>query len=229
MALSFKDRLVISLATNTAAGLFKLWFKTCPVQITRPEIYQEWALTDRQVIAATWHRSAIFFVYHFGPIHPLIMFSRSKDGEYLTRFAQSFGVKPVRGSSSRGGAEALNEMITYLKNGGKACATVLDGPRGPARVAKKGMIVLAMETGIPIIPIIWSAPKVWTSKKSWDRTMVPMPFSPIIINCIDPITIPPKLDPDELEAYRLKVEETLNHLTDEIDQLCGYRSPGVMG
>jgi hypothetical protein len=104
MSLSFKDRLAISLATNTAAGLFKLWFKTCPVKITRPEIYEKWALSDRQVIAATWHRSAVYFVYHFGFIHPMIMFSRSKDGEYLTRFAQSFGVKPVRGSSSRGGA-----------------------------------------------------------------------------------------------------------------------------
>lgn len=228
MALSFKDRLAISLVTNTASGLFKLWFKTCPVRITRPEIYEAWAYTDRQVIAATWHRSAIFFVYYFGPIRPLIMFSRSKDGEYLTRFAQKFGVKPVRGSSSRGGTEALNEMIAYLKNGGKACATVLDGPRGPARVAKKGLIVLAMETGVPIIPIIWSAPRVWTFQKSWDKTMVPMPFAPITINVTDPIYIPPNLAPGDLETYRLKVEETLNRLTDEVDQMCGYRTPGVV-
>jgi lysophospholipid acyltransferase (LPLAT)-like uncharacterized protein len=228
MALSFKDRLAISLATSTAAGLFKLWFKTCPVKITRPEIYQDWVLTDRQVIAATWHRSAIFFVYHFGPIGPMIMFSQSKDGEYLTRFAQKFGVKPVRGSSSRGGAEALNEMNTYLKKGGKACATVLDGPRGPARVAKKGMIVLAMETGLPILPVIWSAPRVWTSQKSWDKTMVPMPFAPITINLINPITIPPNLEPDDLKIYCLKVEEILNQLTDEVDQMCGYRPPGLV-
>ncbi|MBI5605136.1 MAG: lysophospholipid acyltransferase family protein [Deltaproteobacteria bacterium] len=225
MTLSFKDRLSISLATNTAAGLFKVWFKTCPVRIIRPEIFKDWAYTDRQVIAVTWHRSAIFFVNFFGPIRPMILFSRSKDGEYLACFAQKFGVQPVRGSSSRGGAEALREMIDHLKNGGKACATVLDGPRGPARIAKKGMILLAMETGVPIIPIIWSAPRVWTFKKSWDKTMIPMPFSPITINCSDPIYVPQKLDPAGLEVYRQKVEEILNRLTDEVDQICGYRPP----
>jgi len=227
MTLSFKDRLAISLVTNTAAGLFKIWFKTCPVQVTRPEIYEKWAYSDRQVIAVTWHRAAIFFVNHFGPIHPMIMFSRSKDGEYLARFAQKFGVQSVRGSSSRGGAEALKEMIDFLKNGGKACATVLDGPRGPARVAKKGMIVLAMETGVPIIPIIWSAPRTWTFKKSWDKTMIPMPFSRIILNCTDPVYIPPKLDSSGLEHYRLKIEERLNFLTDEVDQICGYHPPAA--
>jgi lysophospholipid acyltransferase (LPLAT)-like uncharacterized protein len=228
MDLSFKDRLAISLATNTAAAMFKLWFKTCPVKITRPELYEEWAFSDRQIIAATWHRSAVFFVYFFGFLKPMIMFSRSKDGEYLTRFAQKFGVQPARGSSSRGGAEGLKEMITHLKGGGKACATVMDGPRGPARVAKKGLIVLAMETGVPLIPIIWSARRVWTFKKSWDQTMIPKPFSQIIINCTDPISIPPDLKPDELEDYRLKFEQILNTLTDEVDQMCGYHPPSVM-
>lgn len=225
MTLSFKDRLAISLVTNSAATLFKIWFKTCSVTITRPEIYEEWALTDRQVIAVTWHRAAIFFVHYFGPIHPMIMFSRSKDGEYLARFAEKFGVRPVRGSSSRGGLKALGEMIDFLKNGGKAGATVLDGPRGPARVAKKGMVALAMETGVPIIPIIWSSSRTWTFKKSWDKTMIPKPFSKIILHCSDPVYVPPNLDSAGLEVYRLQIEEHLNLLTDQVDQMCGYQPP----
>jgi lysophospholipid acyltransferase (LPLAT)-like uncharacterized protein len=215
--------MAISLVTNTGAGLLKIWFKTCSVRITRPDLYREWVLSDRQLIAVTWHRAAIFFVHYFGSLHPKILFSQSKDGEYLARFAQKFGVQPVRGSSTRGGVEALREMIDYLKKGGKACATVLDGPTGPARVAKKGMMGLAMGTGIPIIPIIWSASRVWTFKKSWDKTMIPLPFSRITIHCSDPIYLPAELNKAGLEAYRLQVEKTLNRLTDEIDCLCGYR------
>ena len=225
MALSAKDRFKISLITTFAAGLFKAWFKTCPVRITRQDVYDEWAFSDRPVIGVTWHRSAIFFVKFFGFLRPAVMFSRSKDGEYLARFAAKFGVQPVRGSSRHGGAEALKQLIDHFKKGGKACATVLDGPQGPPRMAKKGMIVLAMETGVPIIPLIWSSPRVWTFKKTWDKTMIPKPFSPIIVNCTDPIIIPPNLDPKELEKYRLLVEETLNRLTDEVDEMCGYHPP----
>jgi lysophospholipid acyltransferase (LPLAT)-like uncharacterized protein len=225
MALSFKDRLSISLSTNTAAGLFKVWFSTCSVKITRQDLFEKWAYSDRQVIVVTWHRAAIFFVHYFGSLHPMIMFSRSKDGEYLARFAEKFGVQPVRGSSNRGGVEALREMNDFLKNGGKACATVMDGPRGPARVAKKGMVALAMETGIPIIPIIWSSSRTWTFKKSWDKTMIPKPFSKIILHCSDPVYVPPNLDSAGLESYRLRIEERLNLLTDEVDRMCGYQTP----
>jgi lysophospholipid acyltransferase (LPLAT)-like uncharacterized protein len=225
MTLTFKDRLAISLVTNFASGLIRLWFKTCRVRLTRQDLFEQWAYNDRQVIVVTWHRAAIFFVYYFGHFRPMIMFSRSKDGEYLARFSQKFGVRPVRGSSTRGGTEALREMIGHLKSGGKACATVLDGPQGPPRTAKKGMIVLAMETGVPIIPIIWSSPRVWTFKKTWDRTMLPLPFSPITIHCSEPIYVPPGLNPAGQEEYRLRLEETLNRLTDEVDRLCGYRPP----
>lgn len=229
MPLSFKDRLLISLSTHTAFWLIKGWFKTCPVRTNRQDIYDQWVNSDRPMIVVTWHRASIFFVQFFGSLHPLIMFSRSKDGEYLARFARMFGVQPVRGSSSRGGAAALKEMINYLKKGGKVCASVLDGPRGPARVAKKGMVVLAMETGVPIIPIIWSADRVYTFKKSWDKTMIPLPFSPIMITAADPIFIPPDLDPGTQEGYRLQIENTLNQLTDEVDRICGYAPPEGSG
>jgi lysophospholipid acyltransferase (LPLAT)-like uncharacterized protein len=225
MPLSLKDRLSISLATGLGSLIFRLWFKTCPLTITCPELYQKWGPSDRQVIGVTWHRAAIYFVHFFGPLKPAVMLSRSKDGEYLARFAEKFGMIPVRGSSKHGGAQALKELVQHLKNGGKACATVLDGPQGPPRVAKKGMIVLAMETGVPIIPIIWSGPRILTFKKTWDKTMLPKPFSPVFLNAADPIFIPHNLDPEALEGYRLKVEKTLNDLTDAMDQRCGYVPP----
>jgi lysophospholipid acyltransferase (LPLAT)-like uncharacterized protein len=223
--LSLIDRLIISVATHLAYGLIKLWFLTCRVRTDRRELYDQWVNSEKPVIIVTWHRASIFFVQFFGSHRPMIMFSRSKDGEYLARFAQMFGVQPVRGSSSRGGATALREMTQYLKKGGKACASVLDGPRGPAREAKKGMIVLAMETGAPIIPIIWSAKRVFTFKKSWDKTMLPLPFSTIMITAADPIFVPPDLSPQTQENYRVKMETILNQLTDEADRICGYQPP----
>jgi lysophospholipid acyltransferase (LPLAT)-like uncharacterized protein len=188
-------------------------------------MYLQWVKSDKSLIVVTWHRASIFFVQFFGSHRPMIMFSRSKDGEYIARFAQMFGVQPVRGSSSRGGAAALREMTNYLKKGGKVCASVLDGPQGPARVAKKGMVVLAMETGAPIIPIIWSANRVFTFKKTWDKTMLPLPFSTIMITAADPIFIPPDLGPEDQEAYRIKIENSLNQITDDADRNCGYQPP----
>jgi hypothetical protein len=185
---------------------------------------QEYLLSDRPVIAGTWHRAAIYFLYYFGRLQPMIMISRSKDGEMLAQYAAALGVIPVRGSSSRGGRDALEQMRHHLVNGGKACATVLDGPRGPARVAKKGMIVLAKHSGVPLVPLIWSARRTLTLKNSWDRTMLPLPRSRVCVSVGEPIHIPSDASSKDLERYRRLVEDRLNAMTAEVDRRCGYHS-----
>ncbi len=106
-----------------AQGLLKIWFKTCRLNILKEEFHNEAVSGNRQYIGVTWHRAAIFYCFFYGPLHPMIMFSQSQDGEYLTRFAQKCGVIPVRGSSTRGGLKALIQMIRYLKDGNRMCAT----------------------------------------------------------------------------------------------------------
>jgi lysophospholipid acyltransferase (LPLAT)-like uncharacterized protein len=219
----FKDTAKAGLIT-LAQGLFKIWFSTCRFKILNKEFHNEAVSGNSQYIGVTWHRAAIFYCFFYGSLHPMIMFSQSQDGEYLSRFAQKCGVIPVRGSSSRGGLQALIRMIRYLKDGNRMCATVLDGPQGPRYKAKKGFLLLAKETGIPLVPLMWSARRVITLENTWDKTMIPLPFSEVTIGYGLPLTIPKATTDHELEDFRLEIQNRLNVLMAELDKTCGYKT-----
>lgn len=206
-----------------AARVLNLWFSTCRIKIMGEEIYREFTLNDAKAVGATWHRGAIFLVWFFRNLHPMIMFSRSRDGELLARFAGLLGVVPVRGSSSRGGRKALEEMRHFLMlPGSKKAATVLDGPRGPAYVAKKGMLVLASQARVPLIPIMVSAFPALTFSRSWDKTMVPLPFSRVTVMFKEPWHIASHENPQKLEQLRIELERTLNRMRVLADLDTGY-------
>ena len=217
------ETLMALLVRKLVAPIARIWFNTCKVTFINEAVYREYASNDTPVVVGTWHRAAIYFLYFFGHFHPMIMVSQSKDGEILAHYTSAMGAIPARGSSSRGGKEALKQMRHHLNGGGKACATVLDGPRGPAYVAKKGMIVLAKQTGSPLIPAIWSANRTITLRNSWDKMILPLPWSRISIAFGDPIHIPRETTSEELEHYRHLVQEQLNTMMAVVDRRCGYR------
>jgi len=217
------ETMMARLIRKVVAPLARIWFDTCKVTFINEQVYREYASNNTPVVVGTWHRAAIYFLYFFGHFRPMIMVSQSKDGEILAHFTSAMGAIPARGSSSRGGKEALNQMLHHLNSGGKACATVLDGPRGPAYVAKKGMLVLAMQTKSPFIPAIWSANRTITLRNSWDKMILPLPWSRITVAFGDPIHIPGKITSEELEHYRQLVQERLNSMMAEVDRRCGYR------
>jgi lysophospholipid acyltransferase (LPLAT)-like uncharacterized protein len=217
--LNWKKRLILGLGSR----ILRLWFSTCRVKIVGEDLHTRHVLTEGTVVGATWHRNALFLVWFFRKAHPMVMFSRSRDGEWIAGFAERLGIVPVRGSSSRGGTRALKTMLEHMKRpGGGKTATVLDGPRGPKYVAKPGMILLAKEAGAPLLPVAVSARPAITLKKTWDRTMIPLPFSRIVVTYREPWTVPKDLDKDGLERLRLEVENTLKGMTAQADRLTGY-------
>ena len=218
-----RDRLIISLGTL----FFRLWFFTCRVRIAQPDLHERYITGAGGLVGATWHRNAIFLVWFFRKVRPMIMFSRSNDGDLLAGFARKLGVIPVRGSSSAGGREALDEMRAFLRQPGvRKAATVLDGPRGPRCRAKRGMLVLAQEAGVPLLPIMMSADRALTLKKAWDRTLIPLPFSRITVSYAPPWQIPADAGPEELERLRKAVETTLNRMMVAADSASGYIAQG---
>jgi lysophospholipid acyltransferase (LPLAT)-like uncharacterized protein len=202
--------------------LFRLWFGTCRVELINGRVLDEYADLHTPVVVGTWHRATIFALYFFAKFHPMVMISQSKDGELLAQFAATLGILPVRGSSGRGGKGALMRMRQHLAQGGGACATVLDGPRGPAYVAKKGMLLLAQLSGALFIPVIWSASRALTVRNSWDKALIPLPWSRVYLALGDPIHIPPSCGSGELERYRELVERNLNDMMTAVDRRCGY-------
>ncbi len=126
-------------------------------------------------------------------IRPLV--SDSRDGDYMAWLAKRFGNTPIRGSSSRGGIQALKQMIRLLKNGAEV-AIATDGPRGPAFKVKPGVVQLGQSTGTPIVPVAYSA----TKKKrfsSWDQSFIPYPFGRLVIVYGDPIYLDRSLKLDD--------------------------------
>ncbi len=145
------------------------------------------------------------------------MISRSKDGDLAAGAVQRLGFDSVRGSSSRGGSTAMNQLIEQMQNKSSICAGMLgDGPRGPARKLKMGTLKIAQATGVPILPFAYSA-KRHKLFASWDRFMFPFPFSPLVVIFGEPFMIPSETSAEELEELRLKVENSLNELAERCD------------
>jgi hypothetical protein len=111
-----------------------------------------------QPIIAFWHRHLLLMLHSKWPPPATVMISQSKDGEYIARVFEWYGVEAVRGSSTRGGAKAFRELIREAR-AGKTIVFTPDGPKGPARVVKEGLIAAAMATGLPIVPIAFAAKK----------------------------------------------------------------------
>jgi lysophospholipid acyltransferase (LPLAT)-like uncharacterized protein len=138
----------------------------------------------------------------------VVLTSASKDGEILARVVGSFGLRAARGSSSRRGSRALRELTKWI-DGGYNVVVTPDGPRGPRYVLAPGVIFLAQKTGLPIVPVHLNYDRYWTLK-SWDRFMIPKPFSRVRVVVASPERIPAVLAPDEFEAQRLRIEKLLN-------------------
>jgi len=138
-------------------------------------------------IVAFWHCAILSSAYRFGPRKIAVLISDSFDGELIARTSRYLGYCPVRGSSSRGGAAGLRALVDAY-NEGKICAFTVDGPRGPARVAKYGPIRLAELTGATSIGVYHAQPDRFWKLRSWDGFMFPKPFSTVTITWPTPAT-----------------------------------------
>ena len=136
-----------------------------------------------------------------------VLVSASKDGGFLARVLELFGVQPVRGSSSRRGAQALLELTTWAERGYDLAITP-DGPRGPCYVVQEGVISLAQLTGLPIVPVTFRLGWKWRLK-SWDRFQVPIPFSRCDVKFAKPVRVPPEASSEKRKQLRLEIERRL--------------------
>jgi lysophospholipid acyltransferase (LPLAT)-like uncharacterized protein len=151
--------------------------------------------------------------YHRQRITALV--SRSQDGAFVSQVLQRFGVHVTRGSSSRGGAQALLEIVRKVRSGYHAALTP-DGPRGPRYVVQPGIVAVAKKTGAAILPVTYSArwKKVF---RSWDAFLMPLPFSRVVVIYGEPIYVSARASPAVFQAKRQEVETSLRHITEMAD------------
>ena len=196
--------------------LVKIIAFTYRVRIFDPQNESDILNKEGSLIYASWHQRFFPGITFFAKRKPIaIIISRSRDGDYISHIVDILGWYPVRGSSSRGGSEALRE-VKELAISGYKIGHIVDGPRGPFGVIKPGLLRIAQVAGRPIVPTITSAQKKWVFN-SWDKFIVPKPFSRVIIRFGEAIYVPPNLNEDEFEKKRLFVEQTMKGLYDDTD------------
>lgn len=204
------NTLLVTVVPRTVAIMMRLWFLTCKVRHHNVENFALAGDNSKPLIASFWHYSFFYLFYHVRKYQATVMVSASRDGDYVDKLAKSLGFSTVRGSSNNNGIAALKKMLRAVGEGNNA-AIVADGSQGPEKIAQPGAILLASRTDAPVIPIIWSASRYFTVK-SWDRTAVPKLFSQVDVFYGEPIYVPPRLRPEEMEEYRIRLEESLNAL-----------------
>ncbi|MEW6666216.1 MAG: lysophospholipid acyltransferase family protein [Thermodesulfobacteriota bacterium] len=184
-------------------------------------------LTDYgKIIVAVWHQRflpALAYVTKFRNFKPIVMISQSKDGDLAAWLAERLGLVPVRGSSTRGGATALSAILKSLKSN-QAVIHIVDGPTGPKGVVKPGLISMARMSGAVILPVLVSVDRAWIMG-SWDRFLVPKPFSKVTIEWGPPLAVPRDLDQAGDEEFRAEIQKRLAEGYAQADLSAGWKHP----
>lgn len=176
--------------------------------------------SGRPFIATLWHTSLIYSLFYFRHSPAVLMVSDSSDGEWVARSLNSWGQIPIRGSRHKGGLRAIREMARIMRQQGCSAGIVADGSKGPARIAQKGAVVLARETGAPMVPTGLAARPAYRFN-SWDRTILPFPGSKVVIVCGQPISVPPDARGIQVEEFRKNLEDSMNESTRIAEEITG--------
>jgi len=207
---AFPRRIALLVIPRLAAWVVRSWFATCRIREHEAQHLQRLQASATPFIGTSWHYCVLGIFTICRKLSGVLMISASDDGDYLARMAEHLGYSVVRGSSNRKGAAAAKVLIRELRRG-KNCGLVADGSQGPARIAQPGSLLLAARTGGTILPFVYSASSYFTFN-TWDRLILPKPFSRIEVFYGEPMTVPAGMKTADMEEYRQKLEDALNAL-----------------
>ncbi len=192
--------------------LFRVWCWTLRVHNQNPAGEKFFQDLSGSYILALWHGRIFYLFYHFrnrSDLHLLI--SPSRDGDFLARLADLMGYSVIRGSSFKKAVPSARALIKVLRRGGRI-VIVADGSRGPRCQAQPGSLQIAGITDSPLIPMTFGAKHRWTLN-SWDRFVIPYPFSRCTLNFGNPIPISARVDAETLKKKQAALEQALNRIT----------------
>jgi lysophospholipid acyltransferase (LPLAT)-like uncharacterized protein len=175
----------------------------------------------RSIIYSGWHGRTLIATHFFRGLGVWTIISLSKDGDMQNKIFHRFGFQSIRGSTGRGGVKVLVECIRILRKKGERIAFTPDGPRGPSGIVQEGILMLAQKSGSVVVPVGVSSARRWIVK-SWDRFMVPKPFSKSIMIFGDPIEIPVGASKEEMEVIRKQIETEMHRLEAEAEARMGH-------
>lgn len=209
------DTLTLVAAPWLASWVIRLIYLTMRKTFVGFEDYDRVIGSGGQIILAFWHGRLLIIPQVYPRRRLTALISLSKDGELISRMLGHLGVRSVRGSSSRGGFGGVKGLLQAARNGDDLVITP-DGPRGPSMKAQKGIVQIASKTGLPIMPVSFSAEKKKVFK-SWDSFLLPYPFTRGVFVAALPQYVASGASEEELEKERRKLERALTELTKKAD------------
>lgn len=190
---------------------------TCRLTIDGAGKVDEYVQKGTPIIYVFWHRHIFVTIYRFKKSGARPLISLSEDGEIVAQVAEAFGMHPVRGSSSRGGARAFLALVNTIKSDKSQVMITADGPKGPPREIKDGTIRLAQKTGSVIIPVSWHASREKIFEKTWDKFKIPLPFSRITYCYGEPFVVPPKAKREDYCLHKEALKKSIDSLEERVN------------
>jgi lysophospholipid acyltransferase (LPLAT)-like uncharacterized protein len=214
---SFRQRIVLSLIVAVGTIIIRMIGATLRIAVSSEDGGQT-TLEQRPLVASFWHSCIIPSTYIWRGMGIRVMSSFSYDGEYMGRIIRKFGFVPVKGSSSRNPVRALLGLRRALEEGWTVAFT-LDGPRGPRHKVKPGPVGLGRSTGLALTAFHVGVEKAWVLN-SWDRMMIPQPFSRALVRFGKLIHVPRDTSDEDLARYSDELQATL-------DRVCEFAQANV--
>jgi lysophospholipid acyltransferase (LPLAT)-like uncharacterized protein len=213
----FRQRIVLRIIIWLGYGIIRLIGPTLRVSVSYEDGAQH-RLDQRPLVASFWHSCMIPATYIFRDMGIRVMSSNSYDGEYMGRIIHKFGFVAVKGSSSRNAVRALLGLRRSLEDGWTVAFT-LDGPRGPRHQVKPGPVALARSSGLALTMFHAAVDRAWVLN-SWDRLVIPIPFSRVLVRVGKLINVPGNATDEEVEHYTAELQAAL-------DRVCQFSEANV--
>ncbi len=217
--LKIRDGLFLKIVGFCGSLVIRLLIGSLRITVDGEAKLEEIHAKGQKVIYTFWHGQLLILAYTLRGknIHSII--SDHRDGEMLVQVIRWLGFASVRGSTTKGGARVILNILNKLNNRYDLAITP-DGPRGPRWKVQQGVIYIAQKTGLPIIPFVNGTDRFW-ELRSWDRFRVPKPFSKGLIIYGNPLYVPKNIDKDGFHKKVEELEEELISLSLELDRRMG--------
>ena len=211
-----RNQNVIRVLAYGAATIFAAYFKLLRITVRedRPGLSPYRATGDDRFLYCVWHDAIPGPTFAGRSVNAGALASQHADGAWIAHALAARGMQPVRGSSGRTGAAGARGVIQAARS--LHIVLTPDGPRGPRREVKTGLVFLASQTGNPIVPVAFDASSAWRPRGKWTDLIIPKPLAKTVIWAGEPVAVPPKADKVTLESKRLEVQAAMDRMHAEL-------------